>query len=222
VADKNIYDKKSRVNTFAHVNYSKENPNVGVLLCINGTGIQYSWLKHNMFDNKYSYVEMNNMAGEIEPGSRGVLCYPFGNGAERVFENKDVQAQFKGINFNIHGKGDIIHAAQEGIAFSFKYGFDIMKNIGMNIKIIKAGNSNLFQSRIFKEVFVNTCNVELEIYNTDGSQGAARGAGIGAGIYTPVTAYNGLTLIEKLSPDDKLSAAYKDAYGYWLENLRMD
>jgi len=112
VADKNIYDKKSRVNTFAHVNYSKENPNVGVLLCINGTGIQYSWLKHNMFDNKYSYNEMNNMAGEIEPGSGGVLCYPFGNGAERVFENKDIQAHFRGINFNIHDKSDIIRAAQ--------------------------------------------------------------------------------------------------------------
>ena len=180
VAKKNIFDPASRVNTFAHVNYTKEQPLTGVLLCINGTGIQYSWLKQNVFDNRYSYDEMNTIASGIEIGSEGLFCFPYGNGAERSLENKELHAQFTGINFNIHNRAHLIRAAQEGIVYTFRYGLDIMKSIGMQFSVIKAGDSNLFQSRVFKEAFVNTCDVDLEIFNTDGSQGAARGAGIGA------------------------------------------
>ena len=129
VTNKNIYDDDSRVNTFAHVNYSIEKPNNGVLLCINGTGIQYSWLKQNILDNNYSYNQMNELANGIDVGSNGVMCHPFGNGAERVLKNKDINAHFSGINFNTHNKNHLIRAAQEGIAFSFRYGFDIMKSI---------------------------------------------------------------------------------------------
>ena len=179
VAGKNIFDNASRVNTFAHVNYTPEQPFTGVLLCINGTGIQYSWLKQNVLENRYSYDEMNAMASGVEVGAEGLLCFPYGNGAERSLENKDVLAQFSGINFNLHNRAHLIRAAQEGIVYSFRYGMDIMKSIGMEFGVIKAGDSNLFQSPVFKEAFVNTCNVDLEIYNTDGSQGAARGAGMG-------------------------------------------
>lgn len=220
VADKNIYDIESKVNTFAHVNYSKEQPNVGVLLCINGTGIQYSWLKQNIFDNKFTYQDLNELAAKEEIGSEGLFCYPFGNGAERVLKNKNVYGHFSGINFNIHNKGHLIRAAQEGIAFSFRYGLDIMKNIGMQFNVIKAGNSNLFQSKVFREAFVNTCNVNLEIYNTDGAQGAARGAGIGIGYYSSnPEAFKGLSIIEKLSPDIKKVQKYNAVYQNWINNM---
>ena len=126
---------------------------------------------------------MNNFAAGVAVGSEGLLCFPYGNGAERILNNKDVLAQFSGINFNIHSKAHLVRAAQEGIVFTFRYGLDIMRSIGMEFGVIKAGYSNLFQSKVFQEAFVNTCNVELEVYNTDGSQGAARGAGIGAGYY---------------------------------------
>jgi xylulokinase len=219
VAGKNIFDPESRVNTFAHVNYSKQQPNVGVLLCINGTGIQYSWIKQNILDNKYTYIELNEFASKVEIGSEGLFCFPFGNGAERVLKNKDVLAHFSGINFNRHEKGHLIRAAQEGIAFSFKYGFDVMKKIGMTFNVIKAGHTNLFQSKVFREAFVNTCNVNLEIYNTDGSQGAARGAGIGVGYYSSREAFKGLKVIDKLSPDSESVKKYNSVYHNWQNNL---
>lgn len=219
VAKKNIYDLESRVNTFAHVNYTKEEPNVGVLLCINGTGIQYNWLKQNVFENKYSYNELNDFAEAIEVGSDGLLCFPFGNGAERVLKNRDFGAGFSNINFNIHNKGHLIRAAQEGIAFALNYGLDVMKNIGMEFTVIRAGNSNLFQSKVFKEAFVNTCNVNLEIYNTDGSQGSARGAGIGIGFHSKADAFKNLKVIERLVPQEKLIKKYESSYRKWKNTL---
>jgi len=220
VSDKNIYDPASRVNTFAHVNYSKQEPITGVLLCINGTGIQYSWIKQNILDNRYSYNEMNALASNIPVGSEGLLCYPYGNGAERILQNEDVLARFAGINFNIHNRAHLIRGAQEGIVFTFRYGLDIMKSIGMKFGVIKAGDSNLFQSPVFKEAFANTCNVDLEIYNTDGSQGAARGAGIGAGTYSnPDEAFRGLKVVEKVSPSSKLAEKYEAVYRAWNNGL---
>ena len=220
VAEKNIFDPASRVNTFAHVNYTKEQPFTGVLLCINGTGIQYSWIKQSILDGRYSYDEMNTFASGVAVGSEGLFCFPFGNGAERSLENKDVLAQFSGINFNIHNRAHLIRAAQEGIVFTFRYGLDIMKSIGMEFGVIKAGDSNLFQSRVFKEAFVNTCNVDIEIYNTDGSQGAARGAGIGAHYYSsPDEAFKGLKVIEKLGPKTELVNKYGSVYKTWKSQL---
>jgi xylulokinase len=220
VTDKNIIDNESRVNTFAHVNYSINQPNKGVLLCINGTGIQYSWVKQTILDNKYKYEEMNELAAGIEVGSQGLLCYPYGNGAERSLQNKDVQGRFTGINFNIHKKEHLIRASQEGIAFSFRYGLDIMKSIGLEIEVIKAGYSNLFLSKVFREAFVNTCNINLEIYNTDGSQGAARGAGIGAGYYSSFNdAFKGLRKIDSINTNKILVGKYNDIYLKWKSNL---
>ena len=220
VTSKDIFDNDGRINTFAHVNYSETQPNKGVLLCINGTGIQYSWLKQSIFDNKYSYVELDKFASEVEIGSQGLFCYPYGNGAERSLKNKDVHGHFSGINFNIHTKGHLLRAAQEGIAFSFRFGFDVMKSLGLELDVIKAGNSNLFQSKIFREAFVNTCGVNLEILSTDGSQGAARGAGIGVGRYSSNDeAFKGLTVMERLRPDRELSAKYNSIYQAWQSDL---
>ncbi|MDE3058583.1 MAG: carbohydrate kinase [Bacteroidota bacterium] len=220
VSDQNIFDPAGRVNTFAHVNYSEAHPNTGVLLCINGTGIQYSWLKQNIFDDKFSYDELNGIASKTPIGSEGLLCYPFGNGAERVLKNQEVNGHFSGINFNIHGKAHLVRSAQEGIAFSFRYGLDVMKSLGMAFNVIKAGNSNLFQSKIFREAFVNTCNVNLEIYNTDGSQGAARGAGIGLGLFPDESkAFRGLAKLEGIHPDFETAKKYDSFYQNWKDGL---
>ena len=219
VTDKNIIDNESRVNTFAHVNYSNSQPNKGVLLCINGTGIQYSWIKQTILNNKFKYEELNQLAESIAVGSEGLFCFPYGNGAERMLQNKDVQGQFTGINFNIHKLGHLIRAAQEGIVFSFRYGLDIMKSIGLEIGVIKAGYSNLFLSKVFREVFINTCDVKLEMYNTDGSQGAARGAGIGAGYYSSIDAFKGLKRMDSLISNKELVDKYNNIYQRWKNNF---
>lgn len=216
INEKAAYDLKSRVNTFAHVNYSKSNPMHGVLLCLNGTGILNSWLKHQVADANDSYERMNEIADRAPIGSEGLVVLPFGNGAERILENKDIQAQLHGLSFNRHDQSHLFRASQEGIVYALNYGFGIMQEMGIKTDIVKAGQANMFLSPLFKEAFANTTNTTIELYNTDGSQGAARGAGIGSGIFkTPENAFIGLKTLEIVEPDRKKRSQYQDAYQHW-------
>lgn len=174
--------ESSRVNNFAHVNYQIDSdPRIGKLLCINGAGIQYRWLLNNL--DVSSYEEMNNLASEIEVGSDGVCMIPFGNGAERMLNNKDIGTRLVNLNLNNHGKGHICRAALEGIAFSFVYGIEILKSDGIDVQVIRAGNDNLFRSDIFANTIATLISHEIEIYNTTGAIGAARAASLHKGDY---------------------------------------
>jgi xylulokinase len=212
------YDPKSRVNTFVHVNHEPKNPRYGVLLCLNGTGILNSWLKHNTGSNDYK--EMDAMAAEVPVGSEGLVILPYGNGAERTLENRNIGASFHGLNFNIHNRAHLLRAAQEGIVFALNYGVEIMRKVGVKSGTVRAGHANMFMSPLFSEAFATVTNSVVELYNTDGSVGAARGAGIGAGIYKELTdAFVGLTPVKKIEPNKKLTASYADAYKNWLSVL---
>lgn len=214
------YDPKSRVNSFAHVNHSKENKRIGVLLCINGTAILNTWMKNNVAPEGISYAEMNDLAAAIPVGSEGVSIIPFGNGAERVLENQEPNCSIHGVNFLRISKGHLIRAAHEGIAFSFKYGMDIMNDMGIETKTIRAGYANLFLSPIFRQTLANITGATIELYNTDGSIGAARGAGIGAGIYkTPEEAFATLKKIEIVTPQPTNRKATEEAYQLWLSKI---
>lgn len=220
VTDKNAFDDKSRVNAFIHVTDGHEAKAVrnGVLLCINGTGILNSWLRKNVKGNgsSYDYQQINNIASEAPIGSDGLSVLPFGNGAERILENRDIGSQFQGINFNRHGQSHLFRASQEGIVFSLKYGFDILQGIGLTTSVIRAGNANMFLSPLFREAFVNTIGSRLELYDTDGAKGAALGAGIGAGIYKSFPeAFRGLKMIQSEEPSAEKATQYKDAYEKW-------
>lgn len=213
------YDPQSRVNTFAHVNHSANDPRLGVLLCINGTGILNAWLKRMVGEN-ISYEEMNTLAAAVPVGSNGLSILPFGNGAERVLNNKNIGSIFSGINFNIHQKGDLLRAAQEGIVFSFKYGMEIMENIGINAKVIRAGKANMFLSPIFRDTLAGISGASIELYNTDGSVGAARGAGVGSGLYKSFEeAFKNLKKLEVIEPDQSKVNQYQDAYESWKVQL---
>jgi len=215
IVDKNLYDPLCRVNTFAHVNYEKDSVRNGVMVCINGTGILYNWLKRNVACGT-DYDKMNELSEGINPGCDGLFILPYGNGAERTLQNKNTGASFYGINFNVHKKEHLFRAAQEGIVFAMNYGFEVMKNMGVVIKKIRAGHANMFLSSVFREIFVNACNVPLEIFSTDGSQGAARAAGIGAGIYKSFDeAFIGLQKIKTLEPEKNMGKIYKEIYGSW-------
>ncbi len=214
------YDPKSRVNTFAHVNHTEEQTRLGVLLCINGTGILNSWIKRTVVPEGVSYAEMNNLAAQAPIGSGGVSILPFGNGAERMLQNKEVGCSINGVNFNLHTRNHIIRAAQEGIVFSFKYGIDIMKGMGMDVQKIHAGHANMFLSPIFRETLAGVTGATIELYDTDGSVGAAKGAGMGAGIYKDNNeAFATLEKLEVIEPKQSDAAAYADAYGRWVEYL---
>jgi xylulokinase len=219
VTDQKKYDPQSRVNTFLHVNHSEKAPRLGVLLCINGTGILNSWIKR-IAGKDLSYDDMNQMADTVSPGSEGVTILPFGNGAERMLMNNNPGSRIIGVNFNTHNSAHLFRAAQEGIAFSFKYGLDIMKETGINPQLIRAGSANMFLSKIFRETLSTITSTEIHLYNTDGSVGAARGAGIGCGYYkSEKEAFNGLKSINLTTPDKARTQAYTDAYARWSEQL---
>lgn len=214
------YDPKSRVNTFAHVNHTAEQTRLGVLLCINGTGILNSWMKRNVAPEGISYADMNDVAAQAPIGSAGVSILPFGNGAERMLENKEVGASIHGVNFNVHNKSHLLRAAQEGIVFSFKYGIEVMEQMGMNVSKIHAGHANMFLSPIFRDTLAGVTGAVIDLYDTDGSVGAAKGAGIGAGIYKDnKEAFATLEKLAVIEPSAVDAQAYADAYETWKSRL---
>lgn len=216
VSDKLEYDNKSRVNTFAHVNYTENQTRLGILLCINGTGILNSWLKQNLALEEMSYSDMNALAMQSTIGSNGLSIIPFGNGAERVLENKNIQCSIHGINFNIHSKKDILRAAQEGIVFSYKYGMEVMQNMGMDIRIIRAGYANMFLSPLFSQTLASISGATIELFNTDGAAGAAKGAGMGVGIYASnKEAFASLKKLSVIYPEGDKRDEYEEAYQRW-------
>ncbi|MBR4265878.1 MAG: carbohydrate kinase [Bacteroidales bacterium] len=220
VSEEVKFDPLSRVNTFAHVNHTTELNRLGILLCINGTGILNSWLNKQVAGGVVKYPEMDKIAAGVPIGSEGLSIMPFGNGAERVLQNENPGAAVMNLNFNIHKAAHMYRAGQEGIAFSFKYGMDIMKGIGIHSKVIRAGKANMFFSPVFRNTLATTTGTAIELFNTDGSIGAARGAGIGAGIYKSAEeAFSNLKKVEVTEPDLKNEQAYIDAYNVWKEDL---
>lgn len=210
------YDPKSRVNTFAHVNHTAELTRLGVLLCINGTGILNSWMKRTVAPDGISYEAMNQLAAEAPIGAEGVSIIPFGNGAERMLQNKELGCSIHGINFNRHSKAHLLRAAQEGIVFSFKYGIEIMEQMGIPVQKIRAGRANMFLSPLFRDTLAGVMGATIELCDTDGSVGAAKGAGLGAGIYaTPEDAFATLKLLQTIEPCTQDVPAYQEAYARW-------
>ncbi len=219
VIDRVSYDSRSRVNPFAHVNHADGRTRLGVLLCINGTGILNSWTRKNIAAGM-GYEEMNVAAAGVDVGSGGVSILPFGNGAERILENKEVGCRVLGVDFNRHTRAHLLRAAQEGIAFSFRYGIDIMKAMGLNLRVIRAGNANMFLSPVFRQTLATIADATIELYDTDGAQGAARGAGLGAGLFTsPREAFGSLQRMGEVTPRAEDRDAMTEAYATWLRHL---
>ncbi|MFV0291487.1 MAG: xylulokinase [Mangrovibacterium sp.] len=220
VSEEVKYDPQSRVNTFAHVNHTKEINRLGVLLCINGTGIQNSWLRNQLLNGSVSYEQMNELASQAPIGSAGLSVLPFGNGAERVLGNRKINAHMAGIDFNQHSTAHMCRAVQEGIVFSFKYGMEIMQEIGIAAKVIRAGKANMFLSPIFRETLAGVSETTIELFNTDGAVGAARGAALGTNYYaSEKEAFEGLKQVDITEPDLKNKQAYLDAYENWKSQL---
>ncbi|RAJ87752.1 xylulokinase [Chitinophaga dinghuensis] len=220
VSDQHAHDSQSRVNTFVHVN-NMDGGGVrnGVLMCLNGTGIANSWLKSAVGD--MSYPEMNELAATAPIGAGGLQVFPFGNGAERILGNMRIGATVSQLDFNLHGKEHLLRAVQEGIVFGLNYGMDIMAEMGPSIHRVRAGQANMFLSPLFREAFANTANVVIELYNTDGAQGAARGAATGAGYYNFKTAFHGMECLAVIEPQQHLQQQYLEAYGHWLYGLKQ-
>ncbi|HEY9594854.1 MAG TPA: FGGY family carbohydrate kinase [Spirochaetia bacterium] len=222
ITDAPRYDTASRVNTFVHVCHTPKAPRYGVLLCVNGTGILYSWLRKVLVGESGAvpYDELNRVASGAPIGADGLTILPFGNGAERTLENRNPGASFLGLDFNRHGIPQLLRAAQEGIVFSLNYGLGIMKTMGLEAKTIRAGNANMFLSPLFREAFATVTGARVELYDTDGAQGAARGAGVGAGIYRSMKdAFVGLRAVRTAEPDPSKKDAYAEAYGRWEREL---
>lgn len=226
VSNEDIYDRQNRINTFLHVNNSALGKNNGVMLCINGSGILYQWLRNIMSAGStpfISYDSLNAQAATAGPGSEGLRFYPFGNGVERIFNNRKAQSGIQNLNFNIHQSAHLVRSACEGIVFAMNYGFDIMKSVGVSGEVIRAGNSNLFLSPVFREIFTNTTQTALELYDTSGAEGAARGAAYGFGFFkTLEEAFSGLRQLGHIEPQPLLAAQYQEIYQQWKNQINID
>ena len=217
ITDKQIQDSLSRINAFLHVNNSFLSQRIGMLLCINGTGCLYSYLK-KLFGIDYN--EMNEEADKIPIGSDGLIILPFGNGSERMLENKSIGCSIEGLNFNIHSRNHIIRAAQEGIVCAFAYGIEQMRSMGMKIEKIKAGKSNLFKSELFVKTLAGITNTTIELYNTDGSIGAALASGVGCELFqSPEDAISSLEKISSISIPIEDQIQYQRLYSEWKQVL---
>lgn len=217
VTDQVRYDPQSRVNTFAHVNHTSAAPRLGILLCINGTGCFNSWMRRTI--GVSSYEEMNALAESAPIGSEGLSALPFGNGAERVLCNQNLGASFSGLDFNRHGRAHLCRALQEGIVFSFQYGIELMKPLGLEISKIRAGKANMFLSDLFCQTLAGVSGAGIDLYETDGSLGAARGAGVGAGVYNSLSeAFASLNKVADVAP---VSGPYQEAYANWKKALEQ-
>lgn len=214
------FDPLSRVNSFAHVNHTATHNRLGILLCVNGTGILNSWLRKNLMGNM-DYEAMNQLAASVPPGAEGVRFYPFGNGAERVLENRAPGARMEGLHFNQHHAGHIVRAAQEGIVFALQYGIEVMQQMGLDLSTVRAGHANMFLSEVFAQAFTHTAGCKLELYNTDGAVGAARAAGLGAGVFTSSQdCFKGMEVVKSYLPDPGLKEKYAGAYAQWKAGLK--
>lgn len=214
------YDPISRINSFAHVNHAADHTRIGILLCVNGTGIANSWMRRITGHVADSYASLNEMATAVPVGSNGIVFLPFGNGAERMFENKIVGAHLCNVDFTRHGVPDMLRAVQEGVAFSLAYGLAMMPSLGVKPTVIRAGSANMFLSPIFCETLATVCNVPIELFSTDGAQGAARGAAVGAGIYGSLAdAATGLERRSVVEPQKSISSSCRDAFAAWNQAL---
>ena len=221
VIDKAVYDKASRVNSFAHVNYTEEQQRIGVLLCINGAGIQYSWMKQQIASDKISYEDMERLANSVPVGAEGLRILPFGNGAERMLSNQSIGAQINNLQFNRHKQAHMYRAGLEGIAFSFVYGIQLLKEMGFTIDVMRVGNDNLFQSKVFASTIANLVACKITVVETTGAAGAAKAAGLKTGFYKTLKEAIG-TNGEVMTYTPQESEAHEQAYQIWksdLENL---
>jgi len=210
-------DPLSRVNSFAHVNHSTAATRLGILLCINGTGSAYRWLRERL---ETDYDKMNEQASDVPIGCDGLRFFPFGNGAERMLENRDLGASLTHLDFNTHGDAHLARSVQEGVAFAFQYGMDVLREIGMRPVVIRAGLQNMFSSPVFREILTATTGVSLELYRTDGAEGAARGAAFGVGHYASLTeALSGLRQDAVFEPNLEQAPRYREAYRAWANEL---
>jgi xylulokinase len=226
INDQFTYDPQSRVNTFVHVNHTASQPSTGTLLCVNGTGSQNSWLRRTVFGSTgepLGYEAINQLAAQAPPGSAGVVVLPFGNGAERPLANRELGGSIHGLQFNLHTQAHLARATQEGIAAALRYGTDLMGGLGIRCQTVRAGDANMFLSPIFAQTFANFTGATVELYNTDGAQGAARGAGVGVGIYpNHQAAFVGLARTRTVEPQTQEKDRYEEIYQHWLQRLERE
>lgn len=214
------YDPQTRVNTFVHVNHTPDQRRYGILLCLNGTGILYRWLRQDVLDGTLSYEAMNEQAAAAPIGADGVRVLPFGNGAERMLRNRTLGASVHGLDFNRHSRPHLLRAAQEGIVFALAYGLEVIRDMGLSVEKIRAGRTNLFLSPLFGQIYATVTRTVVELYDTDGAVGAARGAGVGAGVYaSPEAAFQDIPPVATIAPEPSWQSRYAEAYQHWCDIL---
>ncbi|MEZ4883168.1 MAG: FGGY family carbohydrate kinase [Chitinophagales bacterium] len=219
IVDQPLYDAQSRVNAFAHVNYENNFDRIGVLLCINGAGMQYSWVKHQIARGQTTYADMERMVSSVPVGSEGICILPFGNGAERIFNNRNLESHIYNLEFNRHTRAHVYRASLEGIAFTFVYGINMLKELGLEVDVIRVGNDNMFQSSVFSSTIATLLGTPIEVVDTNGAIGAARASGVGSGTYASLQEALKSIKASKIYEPNLNYASCSQAYNFWFASL---
>ena len=222
VVDKPLYDPDSRVNAFAHVNYEEEYKNIGMLLCINGAGIQYSWIKHQIARSGRTYDDMERMLSSVPIGSEGICVLPFGNGSERIFDDQNIGSHISNIEFNRHTRAHLFRASMEGVAFTFVHGINHLQNLGLNVDVIRVGNDNMFRSKTFAMTIASLVGCQIQVYDTTGAIGAAKASGVALGIYTDISEAISTSNPVKTFDPGLNYGMLTQAYNYWHSLLNKN
>ena len=227
VTDRRRFDTQQRINTFLHVNNAAGADRLGLLLCLNGTGSAYSWVRRlvSAGGELVDYATLNALAGQRLPAEDAPRFYPFGNGAERLLGNRTPGASLVGLDFARHAPGEIVAAVQDGIVAALAYGTEVITGLGSDVAVVRAGRANMFLSDRFCRAFAQLTGVPLELYDTDGAQGAARAAGVGAGVFSDHgAALAGLHVVGRFDPEEEtpLALAYADYYARWVAGLHPE
>ncbi len=190
-------------------------------------GASYKWFAEMLGEdfkkiaaNKSSgsiYEYLNSLASSSSPGSRNLIYLPYLNGERCPYADPAARACFIGFTLR-HDLGDIARSILEGVVFSLRDVFELIKKMNGNqsvdeIRTSGGGALSPLWRQIHSDIFqipVTTVSGAAE----GGAYGAALIAGVAVGIWKDINeAVSYIKVITKTEPNRGNKSIYDDLYG---------
>lgn len=174
-ADRPVYDKLFRTNTFCHVN-----ERLWMMMGANVTGgLCLKWLKNQMVYQD-SFDAMNAIADTVPAGSDGLIFLPYLSGGRCPHNDPNAKGMFFGLTLG-HTQAHLIRSTMEGIIFSLMDCYQIFRKCGMEpSRMIASGGGA--RGNLFLQIQADM--YDREIYTNLGKEQSCIGAAIAAAVCT--------------------------------------
>jgi xylulokinase len=216
--ERNRYDPRFRLHTFCHA-VNQAYTIFGATLC---AGMSVNWLKNKILriDN---YDTITKMAGEIKPGSEGLVYLPYLSGERTPHMNPHAKGMFYGLALG-HDNRHMVRAVMEGVVFSLKDSLCLLEELGITGgRIIASGGGAL--DDVWLQIQADI--LEKEVYTNQVGEQACLGAcilaGIGAGIFkNGADACNHMVALKDkiYRPDKEAGEIYRKNYDIYKRLYR--